>query len=339
MISVGFLNSVKSHFSKEDSEEQDFERAFREGRFPEGVDDFEPLSNTGSFVAAGLEPEEQPAFEQGQPDPFAEPAPGAYVDGYSAGTPRPDLGDEGVQVVERVPGAQAPLTGAVKPEPFAARLRARVAAANVAGQDDGSLGRSKFATDAQNPVPPSAARPQKRADVGSDELEAELAERRRARSERVGAPALHVVSDDPKVADAEGRTFEIAARAEAAAKERAQAKDSAPEAKVAEKSAERPPLKPLSLPTSAIVLRPRLYDDVKDVAEGVVSKHQPVILILRGSSAEVARRTLDFSFGLCCGIQAEMRQLGERVYAIVPRGTEIADADLTTLRHQGVIRG
>ena len=321
-MNVGFLNSVKSHFNKEDSEEQDFERAFREGRFPEGVDDFEPLSNTGSFVAAGLEPEEQPAYEREgagayaeQPDPFAEP-PAPYE-------PR-DIAEEGVQVVERVPGAATPASGAVKPEPFAARLRARVAAANVAGQADETLGRSPAATGSQ---PAAVARPQRRADVGADELEEELAERRRARSERVGTPALRVVADEPRAASPD-----VPAREAASDTAEARVEGQAPRA-------EKQPLKPLSLPTSALILRPRLYDDVKDVAEGVVSKHQPVILILRGSSAEVARRTLDFSFGLCCGIQAEMRQLGERVYAIVPRGTEIADADLTTLRHQGVIRG
>ena len=322
-MNVGFLNSVKSHFNKEDNEEQDFERAFREGRFPEGVDDFEPLSNTGSFVAAGLEPEEQPAFEREgagayaeQPDPFAEP-PAAYE-------PR-DIAEEGVQVVERVPGAAAPASGAVKPEPFAARLRARVAAANVAGQTDETLGRSPVATGAQ---PPVAARAQRRADVGADELEEELAERRRARSERVSTPALRVVADKPREGGQDAPAHKAAPDA---------LEDRGTQA--ASTHTEKQPLKPLALPTSALILRPRLYDDVKDVAEGVVSKHQPVILILRGSSAEVARRTLDFSFGLCCGIQAEMRQLGERVYAIVPRGTEIADADLTTLRHQGVIRG
>ena len=144
----------------------------------------------------------------------------------------------------------------------------------------------------------------------------------------MGAPTLRVVADEPRTASPDAPVREAASDVAGARAAEGQAP-----------RAEKQPLKPLSLPTSAIILRPRLYDDVKDVAEGVVSKHQPVILILRGSSAEVARRTLDFSFGLCCGIQAEMRQLGERVYAIVPRGTEIADADLTTLRHQGVIRG
>lgn len=323
---MGFLHSVKSRFNKDSEEEEDFERAFREGRFPEGVDDFEPLSTTGSFVAAGLEPESQPqgfGSHAGDDvaDPFAEPAP---ADGYSAGTPRPSFDDADVQVFDRTGEVSTrPVTAAVKPEPFAARLRARVAAANVSGQEDETLGRSKAATGAQPPVRAVAPRPARRSDVPEDELEAELAERRRARQEREQA-AVSARAPQPRRATEEDD-----------GPDRGGADDARPSA--APEASLSSSLKPLALPTPAVLLRPRLYDDVAEVAEGVVAKHQPVILILRGSSSEVARRTLDFSFGLCCGTQAEMRQLDERVYAVIPRGTDLADADLIALRHQGVL--
>ena len=45
---VGFLDNVRSHFKNNDEEE--FERAFRDPSWPVGVDDFEPMSNTGSFL-------------------------------------------------------------------------------------------------------------------------------------------------------------------------------------------------------------------------------------------------------------------------------------------------
>ena len=47
---VGFLDNVRSHFKNNDEEE--FERAFRDPSWPVGVDDFEPMSNTGSFLPA-----------------------------------------------------------------------------------------------------------------------------------------------------------------------------------------------------------------------------------------------------------------------------------------------
>ena len=47
MRHVGFLDNVRSHFRNNDEEE--FERAFHEGVWPEGI---EPMTNTGSFLPA-----------------------------------------------------------------------------------------------------------------------------------------------------------------------------------------------------------------------------------------------------------------------------------------------
>ena len=51
---MGFFNHVKARFGgngeRERQYEDEFERAFREGSWPEGVEGFEPLANTGAFL-------------------------------------------------------------------------------------------------------------------------------------------------------------------------------------------------------------------------------------------------------------------------------------------------
>ncbi|MBS5450999.1 MAG: cell division protein SepF [Coriobacteriia bacterium] len=447
MSDVGFLNSVKSHFKNSDeAEEEEFERAFREGRFPDDVD-FEPLSNTGNFVATGVQPEEptlpdsdeglermgmgtevlppaapasqgqsqqhpqqvppelqgatwapqgygQPRAPQAAPVPVGQavrpapvtaarpgqpgrpagapqgrPRPAAPNQGRApqgtgavapylsqnapagSAAPRPLSSEGGVQVFERE-GGRSTRTTPPRTEPFADRLRARVAAANVSGVIDDGLGRSHAAVDGPSVTgsgkvvrPSGPAQPRRDIDVRNDDLEAELAARRRERRASASAPAR---SDAP----APRRTSDSARSAAPASRRPAseplpprERPSSTPAAEHRPAPQPRPAapesdaVEPFKLPTTPIVLRPRVYDDVSQVAAGVISHHQPVVLVLRGSSAEVARRIMDFSFGLCCGTGAQMEQLDDRVYAVMPRGTTIGDPDIAALRRQGVLRG
>lgn len=500
---MGILDSVKSHFKSRDaSEEEEFERAFREGRFPDDID-FEPLSNTGNFVAAGVEPEDpllpdpdeglermglspqdpqdsQVSAGPGQQadDPFAAPAmpqaaagvvplvggssrmqgagapgvaqrggaapsmgrpgsapaagaprqgqgqpgmgaprqgvPGGGVpagargmQGAPAGSgrgaaasqgarpgtagrpsgaaapvstpagaaPRPVAEEEGVQVFERQPGRSARPTTPPQGEPFADRLRARVAAANVSGVIDDGLGRSRIATNGPAPSdtgngkvvrPSGPARPRRSVDASADELEAELAARRRNRqgqasgaapaqgarpsaTPRRPAPAGEGRASDAQAGAPAGRFADedAASRAPRASHEPprdanarpassgagAAASTSAPAASPAGE------VEPFRLPTTPIVLSPRRYDDVSQIAAGVITHHQPVVLVMRGTPSDTTRRIMDFSFGLCCGTGAQMEQIGDRVYAVVPRGTQIGDPDMAALRRQGLVRG
>jgi FtsZ-interacting cell division protein YlmF len=91
---------------------------------------------------------------------------------------------------------------------------------------------------------------------------------------------------------------------------------------------------------SCVVVRPRSYEDVSTIAQAAVAEHRPAILLLRGCSGDLMQRILDFSFGLCCASHAELRDLGNKVYGVFPRGTALTSDDVVSLRRQGIaVRG
>lgn len=273
----------------------------------------------------------------GQPIPV-EPA---RPSGYAPTTPRYEMGDEGVQVYTRPAGERPARAAQARPEakPFADRLRERVAAASATVQAGGAA-----------PAPRSEqARPARRSESASDaELDAELEERRRtrraaqARIEREAREARG--SGDARAVlesrDAQAR-MEPAARAtaERGARQPGEAPTAprpAPKAAPAFQAGPAPVARPV--PMSPSVVRPRTYDDVREIAQGVLSEHRPTVLVLKGCTGELARRVLDFSFGVCCAAGATMREFGDHAYVVLPRGTTLADEDIASLRRQGIVR-
>ena len=69
----------------------------------------------------------------------------------------------------------------------------------------------------------------------------------------------------------------------------------------------------------AYVLRPESYDDVETVVRRVRTK-QPVALVFVGVRTEVAKRVLDFSYGFACGLGASVKEVGDRVFMVLPQG-------------------
>ncbi len=51
-----------------------------------------------------------------------------------------------------------------------------------------------------------------------------------------------------------------------------------------------------------------------------------------------ARRILDFSYGLACGIDGTVDMLDERVFCVLPRGVSLSAADLDRLARERTIR-
>lgn len=86
----------------------------------------------------------------------------------------------------------------------------------------------------------------------------------------------------------------------------------------------------------AYVLKPTSYDDVQMVVRRVRT-NQPVVLSFKNLKIEVAKRILDFSFGLACGIDGAVEELGDRVFVVLPQGVELAEADKRKLRADGLI--
>ncbi len=53
---------------------------------------------------------------------------------------------------------------------------------------------------------------------------------------------------------------------------------------------------------------------------------------------EVAKRVLDFSYGFACGSGASVRELGDRVFIVLPVGCEVKETDLAKLRKDGYLK-
>ena len=84
------------------------------------------------------------------------------------------------------------------------------------------------------------------------------------------------------------------------------------------------------------VLRPVSYEDVQSVVRRVRTG-QPVVLVLKNTNTEVAKRILDFSFGFSYGIEGSVEEIGERVFVVLPQGTQLSQADLDKLAADGDI--
>lgn len=84
------------------------------------------------------------------------------------------------------------------------------------------------------------------------------------------------------------------------------------------------------------VLRPATYDDVQSVVRRVRT-NQPVVLDFAQTDIEVARRILDFSFGLSFGVNGSVEELGNLVFAVLPAGINLTQSDIDRLAADGTI--
>lgn len=84
------------------------------------------------------------------------------------------------------------------------------------------------------------------------------------------------------------------------------------------------------------VLKPIAYDEVQMVVRRVRT-NQPVVLSFKNTNIEVAKRILDFCFGLACGIGGAVDELGDRAFVVLPAGIELSQNDLAKLAADGVI--
>ena len=84
------------------------------------------------------------------------------------------------------------------------------------------------------------------------------------------------------------------------------------------------------------VLNATAYDDVQAVVRRVKG-NQPVLLNLSDTPGDVATRILDFCFGLSFGIEGEVQQVGDQVFAVLPEGIQISQTDLDRLVADGTL--
>ncbi len=302
---MSFLDNIKSRMKGDTSAEEQFQRGLREGSWPEGVDDFQLMGNTGTFLPATPDSDTR---EEG--DSLVPKATSRADDGgdwsvvRAAGSSRTE---NRFTVIEGAAGVR-PLAGSpqmgrpaeddmrVTPRPegqardrsvsggaqksYAERLRERVASADVAPKEEPKM----QVKSAARPAPAKPAEPERSAAAPAQPAPA--------------APAMPAKPAGARPAQQDAPTFS----------------------------------------SDAVIVRTRTYDDVRKIASGLLSDHRPVVLAMRGTSDASCQRILDFSFGLCCASGASMSELGQKVYAICPKGVTVSEATMADLKRQGILR-
>jgi cell division inhibitor SepF len=78
-----------------------------------------------------------------------------------------------------------------------------------------------------------------------------------------------------------------------------------------------------SVSSKPSVVTPTSFDDAKDVGD-CFRGGQAVIVNLQHGSREVARRLIDFSSGLCYGLDGRMERVADHVYLLTPSNVEVS---------------
>ena len=59
---------------------------------------------------------------------------------------------------------------------------------------------------------------------------------------------------------------------------------------------------------------------------------------MRSSSDATCQRILDFTFGVCCASGATIEELGQKLFAVCPKGVKVSDVTMADLKRQGLMR-
>ncbi|WP_255467349.1 cell division protein SepF [Raoultibacter phocaeensis] len=86
---------------------------------------------------------------------------------------------------------------------------------------------------------------------------------------------------------------------------------------------------------SLTVLKPASYGEVERVAK-IVKAGDVVVLSLRNTPDHLAKRILDFSFGVSSALDASVECIADKVFVIL-RGSALTADELSGLRNQGVL--
>lgn len=100
----------------------------------------------------------------------------------------------------------------------------------------------------------------------------------------------------------------------------------------------RPAVRPVPASASARphVVAPTSFNQAQDVADRY-KVSQPVLLNLQDVDRDLARRLIDFSSGLCYGLEGDMERVADQVFLLTPRGAEVSDDDRRRLREGGLV--
>ncbi|MGH7427526.1 MAG: cell division protein SepF, partial [Candidatus Methylomirabilaceae bacterium] len=70
-------------------------------------------------------------------------------------------------------------------------------------------------------------------------------------------------------------------------------------------------------PMEIVVLEPRTFDDARGGADHLKAR-RPVILNLKETDRELARRIVDFTCGVTYAVDGQMQRVGEEIFLFAP---------------------
>lgn len=84
-----------------------------------------------------------------------------------------------------------------------------------------------------------------------------------------------------------------------------------------------------------VVIAPTSYADAEEVAKGL-KVGSAVVLVLRSTAPDLAKRVLDFSFGAAAALDASVDVVSEKVFALT-RLQDLTESERDSLRAQGLL--
>lgn len=79
------------------------------------------------------------------------------------------------------------------------------------------------------------------------------------------------------------------------------------------------------------IVEPRLYSEVHEVADYLLS-NQSVIINFRRMESEQATKVIDFLMGITYAIKGDIQRLGEEIFICTPQSVTVNGSDLTEFK-------
>lgn len=83
-------------------------------------------------------------------------------------------------------------------------------------------------------------------------------------------------------------------------------------------------------------IKPTSYDDAQLVARRVQT-NQPVVISLRNTPLDTAKRMLDFCFGFTYGIGGKVQEIASRTFVVLPAGMELTEEDIEKIKRENSV--
>jgi cell division inhibitor SepF len=110
------------------------------------------------------------------------------------------------------------------------------------------------------------------------------------------------------------------------------------EPEVRDRQSEDPTVRPIAIPRAKpAALTPQSFADAKVVADEF-KRSVPVIINLQGLDKELVRRLVDFSSGLCYGLDGHMEKIAAQVFLLTPKSVEVSAEERRRIEERGFDR-